>query len=242
MVGYIGIVSQETSRYSQFHADMQRLLVPEGIDVITSIGGTLGMGRNEIVTEFLKTDADWLMMIDDDHAVDGRFLVDLIHRHLNKVPAPILSSLYLTKKAPFQPTLYGPPRFDEKGRISFPGMFLDEFPTTGTANVYASGASGQMVRREVYEKLPYPWYELGCSDHVGEDMWFCHKAQQAGFPVVVDLEARLGHIAPFTIWPHVLNGEWITSIRRDELAIELDIPRAEIGMNVSDDRAGMVMR
>lgn len=231
MIGYIGLVAAETARFSQFHADMHRLLIPEGVDIITGIGpsdSALSMNRNSIVEAFLRDPAaEWLMMIDDDHTFDGRFLVDLLQRMRKRPSVPILSSLYLTKKAPFQPTIYGPPSFDASGRISFPCIFLDELPTSGVVPVYASGASGQMVRRDVYETLPYPWYELGQSDHVGEDMWFCHKAQKAGFGVVVDLDARMGHLAPFQIWPHVYEDRWITSIRRDELAIALDPPSSE---------------
>lgn len=239
MTGFVGIVCAETARYSQFHADLHQLIAPEGIDIITSIGASdsaLSMSRNEIVRAFLKTDADWLLMIDDDHAIDPRFLVDLIRRQVGRPPVPILSSLYLTKKAPFQPTLYGKP-YVEGGRTWFPGLFLDEFPTTGIVPVYATGASGQLVRRVVYETLPAPWYNLGQSDHLGEDMLFCHVAQQAGFPVHVDLEARLGHLAPFQIWPHVLNGQWITSIRRDTFAVAIDPPKSliEPTLNVSDE-------
>jgi len=188
--------------------------------------GTLGQARTAIVDQFLTTDAEWLVMIDDDHAISADFLRLWLHRHDRKLNAllqyPIVASLYLQRGFPFAPTLYGPPDSSLPGRMTFEHLTLDRFPTSGIAQVYAAGASGMFVRRDVYETLRKPWYELGQSDNIGEDFWFCHKAQLAGFPVVVDLDARLGHLAPFAVWPEVIDGKWMTSIRRKTFGVVID--------------------
>jgi hypothetical protein len=36
---------------------------------------------------------------------------------------------------------------------------------------------------------------------------FCDRAIEAGFPVYVDLGARLGHLAPSAVWPTYTEGE-----------------------------------
>lgn len=233
MRGFVGVVSDEGSRHSQFWADLNVLQSPDGVEVMTSIGGPLALGRNCLVRRFLATDAQWLLMIDDDHTIPADFLLRLLQRPT----VPILGSLYLTKRPPFQPALYGAPVRDaETGAIAFPCQLLaGDAALTGVQPVYAVGTSGLLVQRSVYETLADPWYELGQSDNVGEDLWFCHKAQQAGIPVHVDLESRLGHLAPFAIWPDVIDDQWVTSLRRDWLAVALDPargPEAPVEMQV----------
>lgn len=230
MKGIVGIVAAEGARYTRFWSDMQRLEAPDGVDIRIEYGGTLGMARNAIVMDFLQTDAQWLVMIDDDHAVDPLFLRKWLFRHERKLNAPlanpITASLYLLRSAPFTPTIF-------ENVDGLPSAFsLLDFPTSGAVShsldgrpIFAAGASGMFVRRDVYERVPPPWYLL---DEIGEDFHFCAKAQAAGFPVVVDLDSRLGHISPFIIYPDVINGEWVTSIRREPLAIAIEAAESKV--------------
>lgn len=227
MKGYVGICAQEGARYTKFWADLQNLEAPDGVEVRINYDGTLGQARNAHVEQFLRTDAGWMVMIDDDHAISPEFLRRWLKTHetlLNRpVNLPIVASLYLQRGAPFAPTLYGPP---EKGidsdQVTLPLLSLREFPTSGIVYVYAAGASGMFVRRDVYEKMSPPWYELGQSDNVGEDFWFCVKARRLGFDTCVDLDSRLGHLAPFEVWPDVVDGQWVTSIRRGKVGMLID--------------------
>lgn len=62
--------------------------------------------------------------------------------------------------------------------------------STGLEPAEAIGFGVTLVAREVFEQTPFPWF-LHDYDHVekraiGEDTWFCWKAQEAGFPVFVD--------------------------------------------------------
>lgn len=217
MVGIIGIVCQEASRYSRFWRDVLRLKRPDGVEIVPSMDGSLAQSRNEIVRAMLETDAQWLIMIDDDHA----FRADYLTKLLARPTVPILGSTYLTRVPPFHPTLYGPRMADG----SFEVLTLDRFPTTGVHPVYACGASGLLVQRSVYESLLEPWYAFSESDHIGEDLYFCQKAQQAGIPVHVDVEARLAHLVPMGVEPHVAEGRWVTGLTRGELRIS--IPAAQ---------------
>lgn len=232
MKGIVGIVAQETSRYTKFWGDLENLQTPDGVEIRINYDGTLGMARNAMVEQFLMTDAAWLVMIDDDHAISPEFLLRWLKRHetrLNQpVAYPIVASLYLTRGAPFAPTLYGPPEPDvDRMMMDLPLLSLRSFPTSGVVPVYAAGASGMFVRRDVYMRMFSPWYELGQSDNIGEDFWFCVKAQRLGIPVHVDLDSRLGHIAPFEIWPDVVDGEWVTSIRRGRTGMLIDAAQTD---------------
>lgn len=227
MKGLVGICAQETSRYTKFWADLENLEAPDGVEIRINYDGGLGAARNAMVQRFLtETDAGWLVMIDDDHAISPEFLRRWLHRHETKLNAPvqypIVASVYLMRGAPFAPTLYGPPEPGAEGVTDLPLLSLNDFPTTGVVPVYAAGASGMFVRRDVYEAMSPPWYELGQSDNIGEDFWFCVKAQRLGIPVHVDLESRLGHLMPFEVWPDVADGRWATSVRRGRVGMLLD--------------------
>jgi hypothetical protein len=213
MRGIVGVVASEHGRTNHFWADLNKLLAPDGVDIVPVVGGTLGGGRQALCEHFLTTDAAWLAMIDDDH----RFAPDWLLRLLARPTVPILGSLYLDQSPPFLPRVYHAP--DE--HLQFAGVSLTELPTTGVHPVYAVGSSGLLIQRHVFEQLPSPWFTLGQFDHYGEDLAFCHHAQQADIPVHVDVEAILGHVSMMTIWPSVQQGTWVTSIQRHWLAISI---------------------
>ena len=60
----------------------------------------------------------------------------------------------------------------------------------------------------------------------GEDMSFCARAVEAGFPLYVDLGARMGHISTYSVWPMHQDGHWTSGIgitKEHMLAVELGV-------------------
>jgi hypothetical protein len=58
----------------------------------------------------------------------------------------------------------------------------------------------------VLEEIPEPWFEMETAADgqiLGEDFTFSQKAVEAGFEIVCDTDARLGHIGTVTVWPAV---------------------------------------
>ncbi|GAI93114.1 unnamed protein product, partial [marine sediment metagenome] len=53
------------------------------------------------------------------------------------------------------------------------------------------GAGFLLVKREVFEKLPYPWFSF---EKGGEDLYFCDKARENGFEIWADMSVLLGHL------------------------------------------------
>jgi hypothetical protein len=73
------------------------------------------------------------------------------------------------------------------------------------------GRAGMLVKREVFDAIPAPWFELGQTnpEEPGEDYWFVQKVLAAGFNVYADVEQPYGHIAPCTATPcRDGNGRW----------------------------------
>ena len=56
-----------------------------------------------------------------------------------------------------------------------------------------------LIRTEVFHKMPFPWFE---KTKIGsEDLEFCRKARELGFPIHLDLGATMGHMTTASIWP-----------------------------------------
>ena len=65
------------------------------------------------------------------------------------------------------------------------------------------GASGALIRAEVFKRVEWPWFEFGKFGVAfgGEDTWLILRARRAGFSVMVDLETPVGHLTHAAIWP-----------------------------------------
>lgn len=100
-------------------------------------------------------------------------------------------------------------RRPRKKFLTYPWGMLDT--ESGIKQVYACGLSGMLVKREVFEQLIDPWFELGQTnpEEVAEDVYFCEKLRKAGIPVHVDLDCVIGHYSPVAVWPVRLeDGSW----------------------------------
>ena len=68
-----------------------------------------------------------------------------------------------------------------------------------------------MVKREVFEKVEQPWFAIPYSTtgghYIGEDVFFCRKAREAGYEILVDhaLSQEVKHIGTFE---YSLQGAW----------------------------------
>jgi hypothetical protein len=70
---------------------------------------------------------------------------------------------------------------------------------TGLQSVLHTGTGFLLIKRAVFEKIEKPWFETTYrhkqDDWLGEDVYFCIRARQAGFQVFIDhdLSREIGH-------------------------------------------------
>lgn len=177
-------------------------------------------GRNQIVANFLDHyTAEWLWFID----TDMDFQPDTLERLLASAhpkERPIMGALcFALMKGEAQevvPTLY---TVTEHNGSSVPARVM-ELPEPGIHQVAATGTGCLLIHRSVLEALrthtppgaaqPYgettwPWFrwsewhtEAGW-DVMGEDLTFCFRAGEAGFPTHVDTRIEVGHVKPVVI-------------------------------------------
>ena len=140
--------------------------------------------RNGIVDEFLKTDCDFLLMIDSDT------LPTLNPLDLVKHDKDIVSGATPVWKEGGYAWSVG--RRAEDGSYN---QYISE-ERIGLRQVDGVGSSCLMVKRKVYETIKIPfmekWNEIG-ERALGEDLHFCERAIEAGFEVWCDWQMICDH-------------------------------------------------
>lgn len=81
---------------------------------------------------------------------------------------------------------------------------LRTLPRTGTIPVVAVGTGFLLVRRGVFDAVPFPWFQCGQirPDLLLEDTTFCLSALRRGIQPYLDCEVRVGHdFGGGVVWP-----------------------------------------
>lgn len=201
----VGIIANDSARYSLFASCVSKLKTPEGSVVEWLIGGDWCGARNELVRMTLDGGYDWLWFMDDDHAFPPYLLERLLAHDV-----PLVVPVCLTRVAPFPPVCYT----EKIGENLYLPLPLDRSEAEGLVELEAGGCAGMLIRRDVLAAVEPPWFEY--TDR-SEDIVFCEKARAAGFKLYCDLAARLGHITTAVVWPAVKDERWVTgfTIGRD---------------------------
>ena len=147
--------------------------------------------RERLAQAALKDGADVVLWIDSDM----RFPKDLVEIMLSR-NVPILGVNAVTRQKPAFPTAKN---FVMVGEGVGEWVKIDSRGKKGLEKVTAVGCGIQMTRREVFDKTPPSWFEfmkVKGGQWVGEDVYFCIKAPDAGFDTYLDhdLTPHIGHV------------------------------------------------
>jgi hypothetical protein len=200
--GLIGVVAQETARYSMFGSSLSEMQLPEGWEVKWRFGHDIAQQTNALIEEAVDRDKDWFWYLGDDHAWSPNLLEKLL-AHNEDIVVP----LCLMRNPPYRPVIWKEASEDTgaSGDVidGFARINLDDYPDGGLIQVHAAGGAGMLIRRNVLDGMEQPWFEAGrgLTARVGEDINFCQKANKAGFGIYCDLDAMLGHITTTVVWP-----------------------------------------
>lgn len=174
--------------------------------------------RNIIVKYMLSKDCDGLLFIDSDQTFPGDLLDRLIETHKDIVGVPIVR-----KQEPYYPNIG---RWDEKDKD---WKVMVDYPQERIFQVDYIGMGFTYIRREVFEKLEMPYFdcEWVVNDKVkrgekliGEDVYFCRKAKQAGFKVWAYPMAEVGHIGDTVFTPR--HYDYYRQMKREEEARRIE--------------------
>lgn len=171
---------------------------------IYTVAGTLIFNQREkLAQSALDEGADYILWID----ADMRFPKDTIQR-LMAHDKPIVGVNATTRSIPVTATAKNL-EIDFENKINH-WKAVSSKGKTGLERVTAIGCGVMMVKREVFEKTPQPWFwfEMLPGDKLlGEDVFFCVKASDAGFETWVDhgLSNEIGHVGSYTFsWNDII--------------------------------------
>lgn len=145
------------------------------------------VARNMLVKEALKDPlVTHLMWIDTDIVFEQPpDPNEAIHR-LIQCNEPIVSGIYRARQKS---------GFNYAMCFKHPQGFVPIKEWTGNwLKVDVVGFGCVLVRREVFERIPYPWF-LWIDEHPSEDFNFCLKAAEHGYKVMVYTDVRCSHIS-----------------------------------------------
>lgn len=143
---------------------------------------------------------DYLMWIDSDMVFTPEHVYRLIKYDRDIVSG---SAMIDPKKKKLN---WG--RIDDVGHCRF--ILKDDVPKyprdeQGLAEVDFVGFAFMLVKRGVFESIPYPWFRPVTQKIGGnvffpsEDIGWCHTVREAGFKVWVDPDVHIGHEKPMVM-------------------------------------------
>lgn len=189
-----------------------RLILPQPFDLV---GDEYARARNGLVQMVKDRERDqgfrfeYLFWIDDDVILPPDTLPKLLSHNV-----PIASGLYFMRKPPHLPVAY----MESKDPL-YRGRFwsLDSFPENALFEVDAVGHGCTLIKREVYDSVPEPYYAWrdvyreaddsfrlseGLTKEqaktqedktLGEDLYFFSKCRLHGYKILLDTSVSCGH-------------------------------------------------
>ena len=164
------------------------------LNFYTAMGTLIFDQRNSIVETAIKEKCDYVMFIDGDM----RFPKDTLTRLL-KHNKDIIGVNATTRSEPVKPTAKNF-QIGEDGKVSWFPIYSKE--RKGIEIVDGIGCGVVLVKIEVFKKMEMPYYffeTLQKKAVLGEDIYFCIKAKDAGFDTWVDhdLSMQIGHVGSY---------------------------------------------
>lgn len=180
-----------------------------------SLAGSVRIVWNEVVREFLKTDAEWMFSTHHDVAFEPGTLLRLL-----SWDKPLVSALVFMRHNPVVPQIWQKYEdgsayamrindtrkwfYEHKEWIKFGPFIMEPRPDDALAPVTFTATACTLIHRTVFEdiraKIPNQndGYWFVCDNELsggGEDRRFYEYAAQVGYPAFVDRSCIAGHIA-----------------------------------------------
>ena len=153
--------------------------------------------REHIAEQALKAGSDYLMFVDSDMVFPPDGIARLVSQG-----KPIIGADYNYKYPPKRSvTNVDPSKLKAEQVVEDPRWPGHKFLNPNNKpkkpfEVRAVGTGFMLIKTEVFQKIPQPWFWFDLKDghFLGEDVWFCDRAREAGFSVWCDPTVPIEHI------------------------------------------------
>lgn len=201
-------------------------VIADGGDIklltMVSKGSILPSQRSDIARRAIQKGCTHLLFADDDMTFPMHTIIGLLARDLD-----IVGANCATKAIPPLPTGRKGEKEDE--------IVFTRYDSKGVEEVTRLGTGIMLIKTEVFEKLGEPWFAIPYDNekkgYIGEDVFFCRKAMEAGYKLYVDhdLSKQVGHVGQLD-YCHQLMPEYNYGERDDgneDIAAETALERRE---------------
>jgi cellulose synthase/poly-beta-1,6-N-acetylglucosamine synthase-like glycosyltransferase len=165
------------------------------LNVYTSQGTLIFDQRNSLVHTAVKEKCDYILFID----ADMRFPKNTLERLLAH-KKDIIGVNATTRMMPPKPTARNI-QINEDGSVDWLEVFSNK--EKGIGKVDAIGCGVMLIKTSCLKDIPQPYFyfeQLLKGKLLGEDIYFCIKAKDAGIDTWVDhdLSMEIGHVGSYT--------------------------------------------
>jgi GT2 family glycosyltransferase len=165
------------------------------LNVYTSQGTLIFDQRNSLVRTAVEEKCDYILFID----ADMRFPKNTLERLLSH-NKDIIGVNATTRMMPPKPTARNI-QINEDGSVDWLEVFSNK--EKGIGKVDAIGCGVMLIKTSCLKDIPQPYFyfeQLLKGKLLGEDIYFCIKAKDAGIDTWVDhdLSMEIGHVGSYT--------------------------------------------
>lgn len=123
----------------------------------------LDIARNDLVDQFMATDADTLLFIDDDVGWDPKMVTRVL-----SYPQEVVGGLV--------------PKRDAKREDSYhDNAITGQYSANGLLEAFEIPTAFLAIKRSAFEKLKKPYFKIGDNaKDFGEDIYFCRRWAEVG--------------------------------------------------------------
>jgi hypothetical protein len=200
MQGTIGILTGRGPACDALQAWLDRD-VPLSVQRVRVPGNQIAWQRNYVV-EQLRPDDTFVLFVDSDCVPPRGALARLLSHDVG-----VVGALNIERVAPFD--VCAVKHLEPHTRFR-----VEEFPADDRTlrPVVSVGTGFLLVRRAVFQAVAKPWFRCGqvSPEVLAEDLDFCLRAAEVGFPSFLDPAVRPGHETKVTLYAGdgELMGQW----------------------------------
>lgn len=213
--GYAHSVAQAMAFFAQAGSD-----VPKQIDIQMAYSSNLVENRHILVSRAFQAEATHLLFWDSDIKAPPDAVIRLVNHNL-----PIVAINYAKKEPEARPTAY----IDTD---SYVGPCFTQEHHKGLQAVSSCGFGLMLIRMDVLQKIDMPLFQFTqCGQDSAktetEDVFFCRKAREAGFDIVIDhdLSKRCAHLGD---WEYLTSHSDIAQAAKQQIYREMDTKDEEV--------------
>jgi hypothetical protein len=185
--GYAHSMAQAMTFFCQVKSDVEKY-----IDVSMVYSSNLVENRHVLVSRAFQFEATHMLFWDADIKVPADAIVRLVNHHL-----PIVAINYAKKEPEARPTAY----IDTDEYV---GPCFTQAHHAGLQAVSSCGFGLMLIEMSVLQAMKTPLFQFSQDGPEGiqtetEDVFFCRKAREAGFDIVIDhdLSKQCAHLGDF---------------------------------------------